>query len=84
MQEEKLNCVFERKGGKSLTIHFWEAYEAEFAAKKLKKKNYVNYQLETNNKLRIEELRFLDYKSDIIDSESIKVNKSEEMKIEEL
>jgi len=43
----------------------------------LKKKNYANYQFETNTKLKSEEMKFLNYKSDIFDIEP-KEKKEEE------
>jgi len=64
-------------------IHFWEASEAEFAAKKLKKKNLTNYQFEINAKLKTEEMNFLNYKTEIVDLEVIK-DKKEEHKSNEL
>ena len=79
MQEEKINCVFEKKGEKTLMIHFWDGFEADFAAKKLKKRNYSNYQFETNMKLKSEEMKFMNYKSDISDIE-VKEEKKEEEK----
>lgn len=62
-------------------VHFWENSEAEFAAKKLKKKNCINYQFESNNKLHSEELKFLNYKADIVDKGQESVQ--EEHKIEQ-
>ena len=70
-------------GEKNMLVHFWEASEAEFAAKKLKKKNLTNYQFEINAKLKTEEMKFVNYKADVVDIETLK-NKNEESKADEL
>lgn len=77
MLEGKILNVLERRGEKTLLVHFWENSEAEFASKKFKKKNLTNYQFETNNKLKIEEMKLLNYNADIIDKEK-ELNKEEE------
>lgn len=60
-------------------VHFWDNSEAEFAAKKLKKRNLTNYQFETNNKLKIEEMKFLNYKADIIDKDKELIKEEEKI-----
>lgn len=70
IKEAKVDYLIE-DSEKNMTIFLWDLEDAEFVAKKLKKKNYSNFQYEKNLKIKSEEEKFNHVLEDLIDKDEI-------------